>query len=123
MKKTIIAAACILLFLTGSAFAEGGDPIKGKDKTVTCAACHGPDGNSPTPIWPSLAGQHAQYLEKQLTDFLSGKRKNDQMSAMASVLSPDDIPDVAAFYAGQRIKPGVAKEEMVETGENAVSRR
>jgi cytochrome c553 len=117
MKKPIIAAACILFLFTGSAFAVGGDPIKGKAKSAACAACHGPDGNSPTPIWPSLAGQHTRYLEKQLADFLSGKRKNDQMSAMALVLSPDDIPDVAAYYASQRIKPGVAKEEMVETGE------
>ncbi len=117
MKKLIISAACMLIIITGNAFAEGGDPDKGKEKSLACAACHGTDGNSPIPIWPKLAGQNAQYLEKQLSDFLAGHRKNDQMSPMAAVLTVDDIPHVAAFFASQRIKPGVAKQDMVEMGE------
>ena len=117
MKKLLIAAACTFITMAINAHAEGGDPAVGKEKSSACAACHGADGNSPAPIWPSLAGQHAAYTEKQLRDFLSGSRKNEQMSAMAAVLTPEDIPHVAAYFASQKIRPGVAKEEMVAAGE------
>jgi cytochrome c553 len=117
MKNLIISAACMLIILTGNAFAEGGDPDKGKEKSASCAACHGADGNSPVPTWPKLAGQNAQYLEKQLNDYLTGNRKNDQMSPMAAVLTNEDIPHVAAYYSNQMIKPGVARQDMVEMGE------
>jgi Cytochrome c553 len=63
-----------------------GDSAAGKTKAQACAACHGADGNSTTPIWPKLAGQHAEYIVKQLQDFKSGKRSNEQMSPLAANL-------------------------------------
>lgn len=89
-------------------------------KTV-CAACHGPDGNSTIPANPSLAGQHAAYLVKQLKNFQAspdGKpalRQNAIMNGMAASLSPEDIKTLAQFFSKQTLKPAVAKDEKLVT--------
>ena len=75
------------------------DPAAGAVKAATCGGCHGPDGNSPNPVWPKLAGQQAPYLEKQLRDFQAARRSNPMMSAMAAPLSPQDIVDVASYFS------------------------
>lgn len=81
------------------------------EKVVTgvCAACHGVDGNSMITTNPKLAGQHPEYLVKQLTNFKSGERKNPVMSGMAAVLSADDVANVAAYFSAQAAKPGSTK--------------
>ena len=89
----------------------------GKQKAVTCAICHGPDGNSNNPSWPNLAGQHAEYIKKQLQDYRTGRRKNDQMAPLAMVLSDQDIADLAAYYAAQKPSTGQTRPENVEPGE------
>lgn len=104
-----------LLLLTSSAFAAG-DPAAGKEKAQLCAACHGADGNSPSPVWPKLAGQHEEYLIKQLWDFRDGKRENAQMSPMATGLSDQDIEDLAAYYAQQQLKFGQTDPAMLDLG-------
>jgi len=96
---------------------HAGDPAAGKEKAQTCAACHGPNGNSAVPAWPRLAGQHAKYLEKQLQDFQSGRRENVQMSPMAAPLSAEDIADLASYFAQQKPQIGSANPELVEAGE------
>ena len=95
------------------------DLAKGEAKyTAVCAACHGADGNSGTPANPKLAGQHPQYLVKQLQEFKSGKRNNAVMKGFASDLSDEDIKNVAAWLAAQKAKPGFAKDkELVMLGE------
>jgi cbb3-type cytochrome c oxidase subunit III len=83
-----------------------------------CAACHTADGSRGSPANPIIAGQHADYLAKQLHEFKSGKRKNAVMSGMAAPLSDDDIRNVAAFYASKGSKPGFAKnKELITLGE------
>lgn len=67
-----------------------------------CAACHGPDGNSPLPVNPNLAGQHPEYIFKQLRNFKTGERANPIMMGMTAGLSEEDMRDVAAYYAAQR---------------------
>ena len=67
-----------------------------------CAACHGADGNSPLPMNPSLAGQHAEYLFKQLNEFKSGTRNNPVMMGMVANLSAEDMRNLAAYYAAQK---------------------
>jgi len=95
-----------------------GDAAQGQQKAATCAACHGADGNSANPEWPSLAGQHAGYLVKQLQDFKSGERVNAMMSGMAAPLSEQDMLDLAAFYASQSWQAaGTADPEWVDAGE------
>src|SRR5574343_642932 len=74
-----------------------------------CGACHGVDGNSQIPTNPKLAGQHAEYLNKQLNNFKSdggkpAERANPVMGGMAAPLSDDDIKGLAAYFAGQQLK-------------------
>lgn len=86
--------------------------------SATCAACHGPDGNSPTPTNPKLAKQHPEYLVKQLQEFKSGKREDPVMKGMASVLSDDDMKNVAAWLASKKPVLGSAKDkDLVNLGE------
>ncbi|MCQ8780523.1 cytochrome c, partial [Escherichia coli] len=70
-----------------------------------CAACHGADGNSPAPTFPILAGQTQRYLYLQLKDYKEGRRKNPLMSPMAANLSKQDMQDLAAWFASQKLKP------------------
>lgn len=88
------------------------DLAKGqKTAADVCAACHTTDGSRGSPANPILAGQHPEYLIKQLTEFKAGKRKNAVMSGMVAALSEDDMRNVAYFYAGKTAKPGFAKNK------------
>ena len=95
------------------------DLAKGQTiSTQVCAACHAADGSRGSPANPILAGQHPEYLAKQLHEFKSGKRNNAVMKGFASALSDDDIRNVSAFYAGKSAKPGFAKnKDGVKLGE------
>ena len=96
-----------------------GDAAQGREKSATCVACHGVDGNSINPEWPSLAGQGELYLASQLRRFRSGERSNVLMDPQAAALSDRDIADLAAYYAAQKPKPGVstADEDLLALGE------
>jgi cytochrome c553 len=89
---------------TGSVNAAG-TVEAGQAKSATCMACHGMDGNSANPEWPSLAGQHSSYVLKQLKHFKAGERQNPLMSPMAMILADQDMEDLAAFYASQTPRP------------------
>ncbi len=115
MKNYCLTTICLLMFVSANSYA--GDPEKGKTLSQTCAACHSVDGNSVSPIWPKLAGQHAEYIVKQLQDFKDGKRVNAQMAPMVASLSDEDMADIAAYFAIQNIKPGSAKPELIESGQ------
>jgi cytochrome c553 len=95
------------------------DLVAGEAKfTALCAACHGADGNSGTPVNPKLAQQHPEYLVKQLQEFKSGVRKNAIMQGFASQLSDADMKNIAFWAATQKSKPGFAKDkELVALGE------
>ena len=77
--------------------------------STICSACHGTDGNSVLTANPKLAGQHPEYLVKQLTEFKAGKRANAVMSGMAAMLSDEDMKNLAAYFAGQKLALGQAK--------------
>lgn len=66
-----------------------------------CAACHGADGNSAISLNPKLAGQHPEYLLKQLNNFKEGKRANAVMSGMVANLTPEDMQNLAAYFSSQ----------------------
>jgi cytochrome c553 len=69
---------------------------------ATCAACHGRDGVGIMGIYPTLSGQYADYLERTLNDYRSGARKNGIMAPFASQLKPEEVKQVAEFYARQK---------------------
>ncbi len=102
MKTSYIAAAIIGLVSMISINVQAADANAGQVKTAACAGCHGADGNSANVIWPSLAGQHASYLVKQMKDFKSGKRIEATMQAMVAALSESDMEDIAAYFASQK---------------------
>ena len=95
-------AACLLVAFAPAAFAASGDASVGKKKSTTCAACHGAEGVSPSPEFPTLAGQYADYLETAMRHYQNGKRKNPIMAEQVKNLSPKDIMDLAAYFASQR---------------------
>lgn len=97
--------------------ATPGDAGRGQEKSQSCAACHGADGNSVNPVWPKLAGQHPDYTVEQLQAYQSGARENAQMSPMAQGLSEQDMRDIAAFYATQTPKVGSANPDAIELGQ------
>ena len=101
---------------TSDAFATG-DAVRGKTKSATCAACHGADGNSINPEWPSLAGQHPKYLTNSLHDFKSGQRNNVLMAGQATGLDDQAIEDLAAFFATQKPSKRTADPTLVDQGE------
>jgi len=116
MKKLLLITSIASLAMLGTAHAAG-DVEAGKTKSAMCTACHGADGNSPAPNFPKLAGQHADYLAKQLKEFKSGERKDATMNGMAAALSEQDMADIAAFYAAQKGTIGSAAEDKVALGE------
>jgi len=99
MKQTVLA--CCLL-LAASAPALAGDPAAGQKKSQACVACHGPDGNSPAPDFPKIAGQHYDYLLKALKDYKSGARKNPIMAPLVASLTQRDLEDLAAYFSSQK---------------------
>jgi cytochrome c553 len=94
-------SACCALLAAGLP-AQAADTAEIQMKTKACVQCHGPDGNSPTPDFPRLAGQHQDYLAKALRDYKSGARKNAIMAPMAANLTPRDIQEIAEYYSKQK---------------------
>lgn len=98
------ALGCMVLFgsfLTVSITAQPaeGDPKAGETKAVLCAACHGVEGVSVNPLWPSLAGQQQVYLAKQIRAFRDGEREAITMQPFVQNLTDQDIEDLAAYFA------------------------
>lgn len=100
MKKVIVTLILGLGVMT-NANAQG-DAEAGKAKAVTCAACHGATGHSAVDTYPNLAGQHADYIVKQLKAFKDGSTRTDPvMAPMAAPLSEQDMLDLGAYYSSQ----------------------
>jgi len=120
--KNIVLLVCLFLGFSSSVTAQG-NVENGKAKSVTCGACHGVDGNSAISMNPKLAGQHAKYLVKQLTEFklasqTGGKegRNNAVMNGMSAMLSEQDILDLAAYFSSQDATSSESSEGAVVPG-------
>lgn len=107
-----LALALCAAALAGPAAAPAwaaGDPARGAEKSLSCQACHGADGNSPAPTFPILAGQHEDYLLQSLLAYRDGRRTDPVMTALAAPLSAQDMADLAAYYARQKgLRPASA---------------
>lgn len=121
MKLMNKAASLLLVGAMGlgvsSVTNAAGDVAAGQTKAAVCGACHGADGNSMVSMFPKLAGQGERYLSKQIKDIKSGARAVPQMAGITDNLSDQDIADLAAYFAAQKVQVGAAKKEMVELGE------
>lgn len=98
MKKIIFSLVLTLGMLTNANAA--GDAQAGKSKAAMCSSCHGANGIGTSGMFPNLAGQHADYIVKQLKAFKSGERANAMMAPMATGLSDQDMADIGAYFEG-----------------------
>ena len=114
--KFLIAIFSLVLGVNATAVA--GDAAAGEGKSAMCAACHMADGNSVVPQFPKLAGQHEQYIVKQLVEFKTMKRKDDTMLGMSAALSDEDMADIGAFFASKTSTPTAADESKVALGQD-----
>lgn len=114
MPSVVSTLVVFLAFAASAAWAA--DPAAGERKAAPCTACHGPDGNSLADIWPKLAGQLPEYLVKQMKDFKSGVRKDEQMSPQAASLAEADMADIAAFFAARKVLPAEADKALLARG-------
>ena len=80
--------------------AAGGSETAGIEAASTCVACHGQNGISVSPNWPTLAGQYEDYLRHALNQYRDGTRKNAVMAQMAAPLTDEDVKLLASYYAG-----------------------
>ena len=126
IRALALFASATLMVVAGSVFADQAAGKKAADKAdpgkgqvianQVCVTCHASDGNSMAPANPKLAGQFSEYLHKQMVNFKpqAGKkaeRENPVMAGMVASLSADDMKNLAAFYAGQKLKPASAKDK------------
>ncbi|WP_341648672.1 c-type cytochrome [Thauera humireducens] len=110
LKKSVLAA---MLGLLAPAVVQATDPPDvdlSRAEEISagrCSLCHGPEGDSASALYPRLAGQHHQYIAKQLADFQSGRRKSDTMGSMAADLTPEEMLALGVFFEK---KPTKARE-------------
>lgn len=117
MRHWIAPLASLAVLVAPAAMAEPGDAAAGAQKAVVCGACHGADGNSPNPEWPSLAGQHAGYIAAQLKLFKDGGRDSPLMTPNAMLLTEQDMADLGAYFAAQPFKGLEADPDNYRAGE------
>ncbi|MBK1687163.1 c-type cytochrome [Rubrivivax gelatinosus] len=116
-------ALTLAALAAGPAFAQEAKPAKpdlakGQITAATCMACHAADGTRGIPIYPILQGQHQAYIVKQLTEFKAGKRMNPIMMGMAAPLTPEDMVNVAAFFAAKpAVKGEATSKETIALGQ------
>lgn len=119
-KLQVLSISLALASATSILHAEG-NINAGKQKAASCASCHGDDGNSMVATFPKLAQQHSSYLQKQLHEFKDGSRSDPMMSAMALALTDEDITDISAYYAAQKISENTLP--VLEPDENSTNNK
>ena len=97
--RFIVVGALSLLPLGAGAdnLARAEEIVQGK-----CFICHGAQGESSSPVFPRLAGQHAQYIVRQLADYKSGRRKSDTMRPMVEDLSAEDFAALGRYFESRK---------------------
>lgn len=100
--KVVIAGSALI----ATPFLQAGDVSRGEELSSACMACHGAEGNSDNPEWPSIAGQSKRYLYEQLQAYKTGDRENAVMQSQVAELDDQDLRDLAAYYA--TLEPALA---------------
>ena len=107
-EKTLIAS--VLTLALGSAWAQADLARAQKIVSGSCFLCHGESGESASEVFPKLAGQHANYIAKQLENFKSGKRKSTAMADMSSRLNADDMLALGQYFESKPAAPEAVKD-------------
>jgi cytochrome c553 len=103
-------SALAILVTIALPVAEAAAAVPPSAAATVCAACHGDGGRSVAPEFPTLAGQHAEYLQKQLSDYVRGRRVNDVMSAALAQVPRSDFPDLVAYYTAASPAPRASSD-------------
>jgi cytochrome c553 len=98
-EQEIEDVAAYLASIGTETVASGGDNSVGIEVSSTCVACHGPNGISLSPTWPTLAGQHEDYLVHALNQYRDGTRNDPVMAPLVAALSDNDVALLAKYYA------------------------
>ncbi len=98
-QLSLFVILCAAGVFVSEATADADALSDGKKSARVCGSCHGPKGIARVESYPSLAGQSAQYLAKQLRAFRDGSRTDPQMSVLAKGLSDAEIVNISAWYA------------------------
>jgi cytochrome c553 len=118
--SSMLAVSCLFL-VTADLQAESlvdGTVDAGKARAMTCAACHGAEGNSSNALWPNIAGQNAPYIVAQLQAFKDGSRFDPLMSSQAMLLSDEDMANLAVYFESlPAAAQAVADETLLDRGE------
>jgi cytochrome c553 len=109
--KNLAIGATLALGLSASLAIAGGNADAGKQKSTTCASCHGAEGISAVGMYPNIGGQYQDYLLHSLRAYKSGARQNAIMQGMVASLSDQDMQDLAAFFSSL---PGALKDGTTE---------
>jgi cytochrome c553 len=119
-NKVWIGAGALVFMLNTAAFAAEPTAAQLRAEEIVsgrCFICHGMEGESASPVFPRLAGQHAEYIAKQLNDFKMGKRKSDTMKPQSDDLTKADMKALGAFFEGKLAVARIAKDpELVTVG-------
>lgn len=108
LNKYLGAAFCTMLALPVLAAPPKADMVRAEEiNGERCFICHGMEGESASPVFPRLAGQHAEYVAKQLADIKSGKRKSETMKSQVEDLTPAEMKALGAFFEA---KPTAARK-------------
>lgn len=108
MRKTFVALA--LCALAGGAWAQADEARAKKIVGGSCFLCHGAEGESSSEVFPRLAGQHAEYIAKQLENFKTGKRASTAMAEMSARLKPDEMLALGKYFESKSVAAEPAKD-------------
>ncbi len=115
--KSVVGIVTLIAVGLFAPLADAADQSAAELVTERCGICHGAKGQSTSPVFPSLAGQNAQYITKQLQDFQSKKRVSDTMAPQVVGLTPKNITDLAEFFSGLPARVGrVGDEDWLAVG-------
>jgi cytochrome c553 len=116
MLKLLAVLACAAL--TAPLPATAAD-LKRAEEIVAgkCFICHGAEGESSSPVFPRLAGQHADYVTRQLIDYKTGRRKSSAMQPMVEDLSPADFVALGKFFETRAVQQHAVEDaELAQVG-------
>ena len=105
-KKALVVKLSLglsLLTLSISVFSQADEARAKKIISGSCFLCHGAEGESSSEVFPRLAGQHSEYIAKQLDNFKSGKRKSTAMASMVEKLTADEMLAIGRFFVKQNV--------------------
>ncbi|MEN9480569.1 MAG: hypothetical protein RLZZ298_1964 [Pseudomonadota bacterium] len=125
MRSFLLASGALALFVSGQVFAAEKVDLARAEEIVSgrCFLCHGLEGESASPVFPRLAGQHSEYIAKQLGEFKSGKRKSDTMKPQAEELTPAEMKALGAFFEAKKANARPVKDaELMAVGKYVFNR-